>query len=55
MDDDNLIELDIGNRTTCCDYEFDVNDHPVFWNRFNKQVQCHVCGTFYGPHIFDEE
>ncbi len=37
-------------KTICCNYESSSNvPYPVFWNEFNKVVQCHNCGEIYVP------
>lgn len=41
-------------RVECCGYELVDKDHPVYWNPFNKVVQCHNCGTVYGPNKVPE-
>lgn len=34
--------------TPCCNYRAELsNTYPVFWNPFNKVVQCHNCGHQY--------
>jgi hypothetical protein len=36
--------------TPCCKYRAELsNAYPVFWNPFNKVVQCHNCGHQYVP------
>ena len=35
-------------RTIACDH-FHESRHPVYWNPFNKVVQCHKCGTIFIP------
>lgn len=36
-------------KTPCCGHEIDHNRHPVYWNPYNKVIQCHVCGEIYEP------
>jgi hypothetical protein len=36
-------------RTACCDYAAEINNYPVYYNRFNNVVQCHNCGKIYVP------
>lgn len=37
-------------KTECCSYVADSDrPYPVFWNRFNRVVQCHNCGHVYSP------
>ena len=33
-------------KTPCCEYEWDNcgDPGPIFWNPFNRTVQCHSCG-----------
>jgi hypothetical protein len=34
----------------CCQYVLtDTQKYPVFWNPFNKVVQCHNCGHIWTP------
>lgn len=36
--------------TPCCKYEAHPKiGYPVYWNEFNKVVQCHNCGHIYSP------
>jgi hypothetical protein len=36
--------------TPCCKYRAELsNAYPIFWNPFNKVVQCHNCGHQYAP------
>jgi hypothetical protein len=36
--------------TPCCKYRAELsNAYPIFWNPFNKVVQCHNCGHQYEP------
>jgi hypothetical protein len=37
-------------KTPCCGYKAKADiPYPVFWNPFNKAVQCHNCGHVYCP------
>jgi len=37
-------------KTECCDYApSPLVPFPVYWNPFNKVVQCHNCGTIWRP------
>lgn len=33
--------------TKCCSKEFKNNECPIYWNPFNKVIQCHACGEQY--------
>lgn len=36
--------------TPCCKYRAELSDaYPIFWDPFNKVVQCHNCGHQYVP------
>ncbi len=38
------------NTTLCCQYLCpDDLAYPVYWNPYNKVVQCHHCGRVYVP------
>lgn len=39
---------DLNPKTPCCNYESRTT-YPVYWNEFNKVVQCHNCGHVYEP------
>jgi uncharacterized Zn finger protein len=40
--------------TECCGYTADIkNPYPVYWNEFNKVVQCHNCGHVFKPIIIE--
>jgi hypothetical protein len=36
-------------HTPCCNYKADPANYPVYYNPFNKVVQCHNCGQQYSP------
>ena len=37
--------------TPCCGYKYNArgDSGPIFWNQFNKIVQCHNCGQAFSP------
>ena len=36
--------------TLCCNKNYPLTiPYPVYWNEFNKVVQCHSCGQVYEP------
>ncbi len=40
--------------TQCCGYKVDFDSpYPVFYNPFNRSVQCHNCGSIYRPKLGD--
>jgi hypothetical protein len=39
-------------RTPCCGNEWETGNHPVYWNPWNKVVQCHNCGQVWQPSFF---
>jgi hypothetical protein len=41
--------LPVGSqRLPCGCYHTDNSAGPIYWNQFNKVVQCHKCGATYG-------
>jgi hypothetical protein len=38
-------------KTLCCNYEYAGQPHPVFFNIYNRVVQCHNCGEVYVPQF----
>ena len=36
---------------SCCGKEFEDSNFPVYWNPYNKVVQCHACGMIWEPKV----
>lgn len=43
-----LGEAEKATATDCCGY-ISRTTHPVKWNPFNREVQCHNCGAVWKP------
>jgi hypothetical protein len=40
----------IAMATSCCGYIPQLSEtYPVYWNPYNRVVQCHNCGTVWKP------
>ena len=40
----------IAMATSCCGYIPELSEtYPVYWNPYNRVVQCHNCGTVWKP------
>ncbi len=40
------------DAVSCCGYDVGNGTvHPVYWNEFNKVVQCHSCGEIWEPRV----
>ncbi len=46
----NEVELEeIAREALPCGCKIAADDNPIFWNPYNKVVQCHKCGHTYIP------
>ena len=47
--DGQLETVVIPHVVPCCGYKADPDRYPVYYNKFNKVVQCHNCGNVWIP------
>ena len=52
-DGDCFCDLRNHPTTKCCNKTYPKSiPYPVYWNPFNKCIQCHSCGHIYSPEPF---